>query len=64
MFDTLAARYKDRQGGYTRVLKAGFRFGDNAPVGVIEPVDRDVEAKGAADHARTESEEAAEPVAA
>ena len=64
LFDTLAARYKDRQGGYTRVLKAGFRFGDNAPVGVIELVDRDVEAKGAADHARTESEEAAEPVAA
>nr|WP_306267388.1 50S ribosomal protein L17 [Pararhizobium sp. IMCC3301] len=64
LFDTLAARYKDRQGGYTRVLKAGFRFGDNAPVGVIELVDRDVDAKGAADHARTESEEAAETVAA
>jgi len=64
LFDTLAERYRDRQGGYTRVLKAGFRFGDNAPVGVIELVDRDVDAKGAADHARAESEEAAETVAA
>lgn len=64
LFDTLAERYKDRQGGYTRVLKAGYRFGDNAPVGVIELVDRDVDAKGAADHARAESEEVAETVAA
>ncbi len=46
LFDTLAERYKDRQGGYTRVLKAGFRHGDAAPVAVIELVDRDVEAKG------------------
>ena len=46
LFDTLAPRYKDRHGGYTRVLKAGFRYGDNAPVAVIEFVDRDVEAKG------------------
>jgi large subunit ribosomal protein L17 len=46
LFDVLAARYKDRQGGYTRVLKAGFRHGDSAPIGVIEFVDRDVEAKG------------------
>jgi large subunit ribosomal protein L17 len=46
LFDILAARYKDRQGGYSRVLKAGFRFGDAAPVGVIELVDRDVSAKG------------------
>jgi large subunit ribosomal protein L17 len=46
LFDVLAKRYADRQGGYTRVLKAGFRHGDNAPVGVIEFVDRDVDAKG------------------
>lgn len=46
LFDTLAPRYKDRQGGYTRVLKAGFRYGDNAPIAVIEFVDRDVDAKG------------------
>jgi large subunit ribosomal protein L17 len=42
----LGPRYKDRHGGYTRVLKAGFRYGDNAPVAVIEFVDRDVGAKG------------------
>ena len=46
LFDVLAKRYADRQGGYTRVLKAGFRHGDSAPVGVIEFVDRDVDAKG------------------
>ncbi|BAT61028.1 50S ribosomal protein L17 [Variibacter gotjawalensis] len=46
LFDVLAPRYKERQGGYTRVLKAGFRYGDSAPVGVIEFVDRDVDAKG------------------
>jgi len=46
LFDVLGPRYKDRQGGYTRVLKAGFRHGDNAAVGVIEFVDRDVDAKG------------------
>ena len=46
MFDTLADRYKDREGGYIRVLKAGFRYGDNAPLAVIELVDRDPEAKG------------------
>ncbi|MFK8035784.1 MAG: 50S ribosomal protein L17 [Hyphomicrobiales bacterium] len=64
LFDTLAERYKDRKGGYTRVLKAGFRFGDNAPVGVIEFVDRDVDAKGAADRARVASEEVMETEAA
>ncbi|MEM6383493.1 MAG: 50S ribosomal protein L17 [Pseudomonadota bacterium] len=64
LFGVLGERYSDRQGGYTRVLKAGFRFGDNAPVGVIELVGRDVEAKGAADRARVEAEEAAEEVAA
>jgi len=46
LFDVLSKRYADRQGGYTRVLKAGFRHGDSAPVGVIEFVDRDVSAKG------------------
>ncbi len=46
LFDILGPRYKDRNGGYTRVLKAGFRFGDNAPMAVIEFVDRDVSAKG------------------
>src|SRR5947199_4015147 len=46
LFDVLGPRYKDRNGGYTRVLKAGFRYGDSAPVAVIEFVDRDVAAKG------------------
>ena len=46
LFDVIGPRYKDRNGGYTRVLKAGFRYGDSAPVGVIEFVDRDVDAKG------------------
>ena len=46
LFDVIGPRYKDRQGGYTRVLKAGFRYGDNAPRAVIEFVDRDVDAKG------------------
>jgi large subunit ribosomal protein L17 len=46
LFDTLGPRYKDRGGGYTRVLKAGFRYGDSAPVAVIELVDRDESAKG------------------
>jgi len=45
LFDVLGPRYKDRNGGYTRVLKAGFRYGDSAPVAVIEFVDRDVDAK-------------------
>jgi len=46
LFDTLAARYADRKGGYARVMKAGFRYGDNAPMAIIELVDRDVTAKG------------------
>src|SRR5437870_6492034 len=46
LFDVLGPRYKERQGGYTRILKAGFRHGDNAAVGVIEFVDRDEAAKG------------------
>lgn len=46
LIDVIGPRYKDRNGGYTRVLKAGFRYGDNAPLAVIEMVDRDVEARG------------------
>jgi large subunit ribosomal protein L17 len=46
LFGALAERYKSRQGGYTRVLKAGFRYGDMAPMAVIELVDRDPDAKG------------------
>ena len=42
---TLSKRYGDRKGGYTRIIKAGFRYGDNAPMAIIEFVDRDVEAK-------------------
>jgi large subunit ribosomal protein L17 len=46
LFETLGPRYQSRCGGYTRVLKAGFRYGDNAPLAVIELVDRDESAKG------------------
>lgn len=46
LFSVLSERYKGRQGGYTRVLKAGFRYGDNAPMAIIEFVDRDESAKG------------------
>ena len=46
LFETLGPRYEGRSGGYTRVLKAGFRYGDSAPVAVIELVDRDESAKG------------------
>ncbi len=46
LIDTLASRYEGRQGGYIRVLKAGFRKGDNAPMAVIEFIDRDIDAKG------------------
>jgi len=63
LFDTLGERYKDRSGGYSRVLKAGFRYGDNAPMAVIELVDRDPDARGADDRARVEAEEAAEDAA-
>ena len=58
LFDVLAARYKDRQGGYVRILKAGFRYGDMAPMAIIEFVDRDTSAKGAGDRVRLEAEEA------
>ena len=46
LFEVLGPRYRTRPGGYTRVLKAGFRYGDNAPMAVIEFVDRDVDARG------------------
>ncbi len=59
LFDVMGERYKDRAGGYARVLKAGFRYGDNAPIAVIELVDRDVDAKGKADRDRVAAEEAA-----
>jgi large subunit ribosomal protein L17 len=52
LFDVLGPRYADRPGGYIRIMKAGFRYGDNAPMAVIEFVDRDESAKGAVDHAR------------
>jgi len=60
LFDILGPRYKDRQGGYVRVLKAGFRYGDMTPMAIIEFVDRDRDAKGAADKARLAEEDAAE----
>jgi large subunit ribosomal protein L17 len=56
LFDVFGERYKNRNGGYTRVLKAGFRPGDNAPIAVLELVDRDESAKGAADKARHAAE--------
>ena len=59
LFDVLGARYRERQGGYSRVLRAGFRYGDMAPMAIIELVDRDAEAKGAGDRARVAVEEAA-----
>ena len=60
LFDVLGPRYTERNGGYTRVLRAGFRYGDMAPMAIIEFVDRDVAAKGAADKARVAEEESAE----
>ncbi len=60
LFDILGPRYKDRQGGYVRVLKAGFRYGDMAPMAIIEFVERDVDAKGKADKDRLAAAEAAE----
>ncbi|HEX2136459.1 MAG TPA: 50S ribosomal protein L17 [Microvirga sp.] len=63
LFDVLGPRYGSRPGGYTRVLKAGFRFGDNAPMAVIEFVDRDVDARGQ-DSGPTQKEEVVESAAA
>ena len=61
LFDTLGPRYLERNGGYTRVMKAGYRYGDNAPMAVLELVDRDIDAKGAKDRARVEAMEAELP---
>jgi large subunit ribosomal protein L17 len=55
LFDILGPRYKDRAGGYTRVIKAGYRYGDSAPVAVIELVDRDESVKGKEDRERAEA---------
>ena len=63
LFDNIAKRYSDRKGGYTRVLKAGFRYGDSAPMAVIELVDRDENAKGAGE-LNTPKKEAQEETAA
>ncbi|MEM6373145.1 MAG: 50S ribosomal protein L17 [Pseudomonadota bacterium] len=60
LFEVLGPRYAERQGGYVRVLKAGFRYGDMAPMAIIEFIDRDRDAKGAADKARVAAEDAAE----
>ena len=57
LFDVLGPRYQERSGGYVRVLKAGFRYGDMAPMAIVELVDRVPEAKGAADKARRDAED-------
>ena len=65
VFDVLSARYEKRQGGYSRVLKAGFRYGDDAPMAIIELVDRDVEAKKVDKPKKVETKEkVSSPVAA
>jgi large subunit ribosomal protein L17 len=56
LFEVLGPRYKNRSGGYTRVLKAGYRYGDSAPIGVIELVDRDESVRGKEDRERHEAE--------
>ena len=63
LFEVLGPRYGERPGGYTRVLKAGFRYGDNAPMAVIEFVDRDVDARGQ-DCGPTQKDEVVESEAA
>ena len=57
LFDVLGPRYQERNGGYSRVLMAGYRYGDMAPMAIIELVDRDLSAKGASDKARVAEEE-------
>ena len=57
LFEVLGPRYAERQGGYVRVLKAGFRYGDMAPMAIVELVDRDPAAKCAADRERLEAED-------
>ena len=57
LFETIGPRFAERAGGYTRVMRAGFRYGDNAPMAVIEFVERDTSARGAEDRARMEAEE-------
>ena len=64
LFETIGPRFADRPGGYTRVMRAGFRYGDNAPLAVIEFVERDPAARGAEDRARMEAEETAEETVA
>lgn len=63
LFTALAERYKARRGGYTRVLKAGFRYGDNAPMAIIELVDRDESAKGKDSGPVVEAQEESAPAA-
>ena len=63
VFDVLSSRYQKRNGGYSRVLKAGFRYGDNAPMAVIELVDRDVEAKKVDKPKKVEAKEKDQSVA-
>ena len=57
LFEVLGPRYAERQGGYVRIVRAGFRYGDNAPMAIIEFVDRDPAAKGSADKARLAQED-------
>ena len=62
LFDVLGPRYKERKGGYLRVIKAGYRYGDNSPMAVIEFVDRDTDAKGL-DSGPTQKEQVVEAAA-
>lgn len=64
LFDVIGPRYKERNGGYIRIIKAGFRHGDSAAIAVIELVDRDEAAKGASDLARLDAAKAEEAAAA